>query len=83
MRAFRGENMDRSGEGSGHRRHENREAPDYRWSSYASYLKGKGVKKKRLFKFPIQTVPPLCNSDEAVGATDFRLTGDQKGQENE
>ena len=31
----------------------------------------------------LQTVPPLCNSGEAVGATDLRLTGDQKGQENE
>lgn len=26
----------------------------------------------------IQTVPPLCNSDKAVGATDLRLTRDQK-----
>ena len=31
-----------------------------------------------MFKFPIETVPPLCNSDEAVGATDLRLTGIRK-----
>jgi hypothetical protein len=42
------------------------------------YLKGRGVKKSRLFKFGIQTGPPLCNSDEAVGATDLRLTGIRK-----
>ena len=53
---------------------------DYRWSSYASYLKGKGGgEKSRLFRFRIETVPPQCNSDEAVGATDLRRTGDQKG----
>ena len=31
-----------------------------------------------MFKFRIQTVPPLCNSDEAVGATDLQLMGIRK-----
>ena len=31
-----------------------------------------------MFRFRTETVPPLCNSDEAVGATDLRLTGIRK-----
>ena len=50
---------------------------DYRWSSNASYLKERGVKKEELNLSSAQTVPPLCNSDE-VGATDLRLTGIRK-----